>query len=397
MCLRMGVQGVFFGRSTKSMCIKRIARLQEEDSKPAAVSLDAEGRCRKVVRVEPGHSRVNQAEIARALGLSQSTVSIALKGDTRVAKKTREAIKKKAEELGYVPDPNLFALSLYRSQSKSEKIVAGMAWVTNYSTEDGWKQSEMNRAYRKGASERAHQLGYQLYDFWLGDPEVSPQRFRQILLARGIRGLIFSPQESFHTEVDFDFSDFAAVALGYTLWKPSLHLVSNHQLRSVRLAYRRLQDLGYKKIGFAMSSMVDSRVAGSFSGGFLSMNPSLEGEGFVAPFMYEKFSFEGFASWYEKWLPDVILASGDCSAEISEWAREKGLRLGKDFAFAELNLMKDDGSMAGVSQRSELIGKAAASKVDSLLSHFEYGVPETPLRTLVESVWVDGATAPPKK
>ena len=86
----------------------------------------------KMVSVEPGELRINQAEIARALGLSQSTVSIALKGDTRVAKKTRDAIEKKAAELGYVPDPNLFALSLYRTQSKSDKMVAAMAWVTNF-------------------------------------------------------------------------------------------------------------------------------------------------------------------------------------------------------------------------------------------------------------------------
>lgn len=346
--------------------------------------------------MEPGNSRINQAEIARALGLSQSTVSIALKGDTRVAKKTRDAIKKKAEELGYVPDPNLFALSLYRSQSKTEKIVAGMAWVTNFSYKEGWGVNRMSQAYRSGAAEQAKKLGYQLYDFWLGDPEVSPQRFRQILLARGIRGLIFPPQARFHTKIDFDFTDFAAVTLGYTLRDPALHMVSNHQLRSVRLAYRSLQDLGYKKIGFAMSSLVDGRVAGSFSGGFLSINPTLDGEGFVAPFMYEEFNFESFAKWFEKWKPDAILASGDCSQELNEWAKDKGLVVGRDLALAELNLMTFDGSIAGVSQRSELIGKAAASKVDSLLSHFEYGIPETPLRTLVEGVWVDGATAPRK-
>ena len=64
--------------------------------------------------MEPGNSRINQAEIARALGLSQSTVSIALKGDTRVAKKTRDAIKKKAEELG---GTDYISLNLYRTKA----------------------------------------------------------------------------------------------------------------------------------------------------------------------------------------------------------------------------------------------------------------------------------------
>lgn len=126
------------------------------------------------------------------------------------------------------------------------------------------------------------------------------------------------------------------------------------------------------------------------------MNPTLKGKGFVAPHMYEGFDEAVFEKWYNRWKPDALLASGDSSGKVKDWIKSKGLGIGEDIAIAELNLMQTDGSLAGVSQRAELIGKSAANVVDSLLNHFEYGIPDTPLRTLIEGVWIDGSTAPRK-
>lgn len=338
---------------------------------------------------------MNQAEIAKALGLSQSTVSIGLKGDTRVAKKTRDAIERKAAELGYVPDPHLSALSHYRSQSKGKKIVAGMAWITNFPERDGWK-SKMSNAYRKGASKRAAELGYQLYDFWLADPDVSYKRLKQILLARGIRGLLFAPQAQFRTEIDFDLSEMAAVTFGYSLNSPSLHVVTNYQHHSVRLAYLSLLKLGYKRIGLLLNDGVDRRVDRNFSGGYHSMNPSGMDEDFIQPHLCDRFDSQAFDKWYNQWKPDAVIVTGDSALDLQHWLDEKGLKAGKDLAYAELNLSRDDGTIAGVNQQQELIGRAAVNVLDSLVTQFEYGIPENPLQTLVEGVWMDGDSAPAK-
>ncbi len=343
--------------------------------------------------MKPRPTRINQAEIARALGLSQSTVSIGLKGDTRVAKKTRDAIERKAAELGYVPDPHLYALSQYRSQSKEKQIVAGMAWVTNHPTKDGWK-SKMCQAYRKGASERAGELGYKLYDFWLGDPDISPQRLKQILLARGIRGLLFAPQAEFRTKIEFDLSEFASVTYGFSLQSPALHVVTNYQHHAVRLAYKSLLALGYKRIGMLLHDGVDRRVDRNFSGGYHSMNPSGMDDSFIQPHLFNRFDEKAFDEWYNLWHPDAVLVTGDSARHLEKWLETKGLKAGKDLAFAELNLSRDDGTIAGVNQQQEIIGRAAVDVLDSLLSHFEYGIPQQPLQTLVEGVWVDGLSAP---
>ena len=346
--------------------------------------------------MNPRPRRVNQAEIARALGLSQSTVSIGLKGDTRVTRKTREAIRKKAIELGYVPDPHLVALSHYRSKSKVEKIVAAMAWVTNHPTADGWK-SKMCLDYWKGASERAQQLGYQINEFWLGDPKISPERLKGILQARGIRGLIFAPQAQYHTRIDFDLSGFASVAFGYSLQSPSLPIVTNYQHQAARLAYRRLQALGYQRIGLLLSDAVDRRVDRNFSGGYHTMNPSGLMEDFIQPHLFDSFREDEFDKWYQQWRPDAVLVTGNSSATLREWMHKQGMSPGRDLAFAEMNLNSTDGVIAGVDQQPKVIGMAAVDLLDSQLRRFEYGVPAQPMRVLVEGIWRDGKSAPPKE
>lgn len=345
--------------------------------------------------MESTRPHVNQADIASALGLSQSTVSIALKGDTRVSKKTREAIDRKAAELGYVPDPNLTALSMYRRMAKGGRVTNGLAWMTNFPTKDGWR-SKMCDAYRKGASERALQLGYQLYDFWQGDPEISPKRLKQILLARGIRGLLFAPQVKFHTDVDFDFADFAAVTFGYSMRHPELHMVSNHQHRTVRLAYRSLQDRGYKRVGIMLNDSVDRRVDRNFSGGYHSLNPDGLSKSFLQPYLFETFQADAFAKWFKRWRPDAIIVTGDSTATLRNWLRSQRLVGGKDVAFAELNLAAGEGEVAGIDQQSETIGSAAVNVLDSHLRHFEYGLPNRPFHTLINGVWRDGKSAPDK-
>lgn len=48
-------------------------------------------------------TRPNLSDIARQLGVSVATVSNALSGKGRVSRELGEVIRKKAEELGYIP------------------------------------------------------------------------------------------------------------------------------------------------------------------------------------------------------------------------------------------------------------------------------------------------------
>jgi len=74
-------------------------------------------------------SRISVREIAKQLGLSHATVSMALRGNTRVAAATREEVRRYAESIGYRPDPMLGALAHYRQSKAGGAMKAGVAWI----------------------------------------------------------------------------------------------------------------------------------------------------------------------------------------------------------------------------------------------------------------------------
>lgn len=66
---------------------------------------------------------VTSVDVARLLGLSQSTVSRALRGDDSVAPATRERVITAADELGYVPD--IAARMMVTRRSRAVGVVVG--------------------------------------------------------------------------------------------------------------------------------------------------------------------------------------------------------------------------------------------------------------------------------
>src|SRR5690606_28938960 len=102
-----------------------------------------------------------------------------------------------------------------------------------------------------GAEEKAHDLGYRLEHFWLGEPKLTHQRMSDILFARGITGVIIaSHRYEVDTELRFDWDRFSAVKIDFFPHEPTLHNVTNDQRAIVRLAMRRVIAAGYRRIGF---------------------------------------------------------------------------------------------------------------------------------------------------
>lgn len=340
--------------------------------------------------------RAFQSDIAQALHLSQSTVSVALRGGPRVALRTREAVLRKAAELGYRPDPHLEALARYRRTSKSARFVAKLAWLTNYPQREGWR-GHTSMQYHRGAALRAQQLGYELETFWMAEPGLNPARLRQILLTRGIRGLLLAPQVCSGVELNLDFSDFAAVTFGYTLSAPALHLVSNHQYRSMALALRQLLELGYQRVGVALVTSVDARVDHNFIAGYFATVHTTTGLAPISPYECDEFDAIKFGSWYRRKQPDALILSDVLVEPVRQWARQAGKKLPRDLALVGLDLGEVNQGLAGINQRSEAIGAAACDVLAGSLGRFEYGLPAVPLRVLVEGVWVNGRSAPLRK
>lgn len=333
--------------------------------------------------------RTTIRDIAKALGCHHSTVSLALRDDPRLPKKTRQNVQKAARKMGYRPDPMVQALAAYRNAIKAPSDYGTLAWLSNEPHRSAGSKY-LFLSYLEGATSRASELGYRIEEFALRAPGMTPRRMVQILQARGITGVVIAPQPPgrIRARIRFDWSSFSAVAIGYSLAWPRLHLVTNNQFNTAKIAYRKLNSLGYRRIGICMDRVVNGRCNGGFLGGYLSESARWPKAMQIEPFVYDEWNAGEFRAWFRSGRPDalIVLRSADL---------EKALKQLKTTAPEKIGVVcmtKTKNGYACVDQNSREIGTAAVDLLVSMIHRNERGIPAVPRSLLIEGTWQDGNT-----
>lgn len=333
--------------------------------------------------------RITIRDIAARAGVHFSSVSLALRNSSKIRPGLREKIQRIARELGYVPDPVLNALNVYRQSRKPTRFQSTVAWINNWPVKDELRRIRSFADYFQGAAERGGQLGYQLEDFWMHEPGMTPAAAVSILRSRGVRGLLIAPQPFAHTALELDFADFSALAFGYSLQPARLHIVTNHQFQSVVLAVHELQALGYRRIGLCLKEDWDEKVNNHYLGGLLFAQHRMPSRQRVPPLLSKESDRESFAAWFKRHRPDAVIA---IDRALRSWIESLGLGVPADVGVANLNAIPGDPWLTGVHQNDRLIGATAMDFLASMIGRNERGVPAIPIRTLVEGVWHPGAS-----
>jgi DNA-binding LacI/PurR family transcriptional regulator len=294
--------------------------------------------------------------------------------------------------MGYVSDPLLASLSSYRTRRRPTAFRATLAWVTNHPTHDSWRKAEVFHQYFLGAQERAHALGFRLEEFWLREPGLTGARASQILHARGVTGLLIAPQPHAGISLELDWPGFSAVALGYTLANPSLHLVSTHQYRSIKLAVRRLCERGYQRIGFVMLAASDDRVDQNWLAGYLVMQRLFPAARQLPPLLLAKWDEDVFRRWVRRHRPDAFVTK---SEEALPALARMGLQVPHDIGLAFLTLPSVTGDFSGVDENPREVGVTAVDFLVGMIHRNERGAPAMPQRVLIDGTWIDGQTVRP--
>ena len=338
---------------------------------------------------------VGQREIALKAGVHITTVSLALRDSPRLPEATRVRIQALAEEMGYRPDPMLSALTIYRGRMKRVRHQGTLAWISPVIRKgiswDGFIP------YRRGTEERCAELGYQLEEFRL--PELGSSRLSKILRARNIQGILLPPQSFNRAHINFDWENFSAVCFGFTLSRPRLHLLTNAQYRSARIAVRALRSRGYRRIGFIITHSNDERTDQNFSSGFFAEQRRFRDGERVPPLILAAGSmadeYAQFEAWYREQRPEVLLY---LHPTMVDHIRKIGLDPGK-CGWATLSLReKDQGQgLAGIDQNERKIGRAAVDFLVGMIHRNERGIPETRSQLLIDGTWVDGESLPARK
>ena len=228
----------------------------------------------------PSPQRVSLRDIAKALGVSHATVSMALRDLPQISAEMRGKVHALAREMGYRPDPVLGALAHYRKGKTAPAMEAVLAWVNCWPRPAELRVHREFDGYWRGAQAAAERSGYRLEEFRVGGGAagLAPKRLEQVLRTRNIAGMLLAPlppepEAPAHGWLDFAWEHFSIVRLGRSWKMPRAQVVTSDQVGNTMLACGRMRERGYERVGFAMAE-------GSFPGvlfraGFLAAQADL--------------------------------------------------------------------------------------------------------------------------
>ncbi len=327
-------------------------------------------------------ARITMRQIAAAAGVSVATVSMALRNSEKITPETRAKVREVAEKLNYRPDPLIAALAGRRRERNLSSLDI-IAYVTAYPTKEGWRANRFAPAAYDGACARAAQRGYRIEHFWLRDEQMTTRRLANILQARGILGVCFAPFPDVVPQFTFAWDHFCAVAIGYTMLRPSLHRASPHQFQGMQLTLNTLRQRGYKHIGVALGKRVSKIVAKNWIAAVLLFQYN-HGRSAATCLVYEESDREELTQWMKTSKPDALIVS---DIYLIEWVKEIGVRIPEDMAVVPLERYP---GYAGLDQKPGMVGAAAVDLVIGMIQRNETGLPADPKVVMVEGGWVEG-------
>lgn len=339
--------------------------------------------------------RVTLRDLAKRLGLTHATVSMALRDRPGIAKKTRQRVLEEAESCGYRPDPMLSALAAYRQNKKPAAYHGHLAWLYDHVTFDSFLSRPLFRHYYEGACRRADELGFKVEPYSLR--EVTPARLSSVLDARGVQGLMVAPLERPNTSLSMRWDLFSSVAFGFSLAWPRLHTISSAQYRIALAATRRLHELGYRRVGFFRSRSYDQRTDRNFTAGFLSGSMEVPAACRVPPLTINDEEPEpSISAEIKKWIVRSRVEAVLCSSGLHPLVSGAGFSIPEDVAVGLIGCPNNAPGFAGMDENSFRTGTLAVEQLVVMIQRGERGVPEVPSDILVEGTWVDGGSAPAK-
>lgn len=338
-------------------------------------------------------NRISQADIAKHVGVSASTVSRVLKNDPRITDAVRKKILDAAQELGYRPDPAVSALANYRWKSTPRDFSGTVAWITVGDSSKALREKHPEfDLYWKGAYTCAKRYGYHIEEFSISK-DMPLDKLEKILYARNVQGLLLPPEtQPFDEWPQLHAGNYSIVRLSRSVHNLESHLVTTNQTADGLLASKKMYELGYRRIGFVGMKGEDRLFYPGFAWGQHN-KPEAE---YIPPLFLYEIPLEQragvLAQWIEEHKPDAILE--DMSG-FYDLLTETGYRIPADIAVATQNALRNPDT-AGIMQNLEEVGRVAMLMIISLIGDHDRGIPEIARQVLVKGRWVDGATLPPR-
>jgi LacI family transcriptional regulator len=334
--------------------------------------------------------------IARTTQLSGAAVSLALRNHPSIPARTCQRVQRAAARLGYKRDPEVAKLMAYLRQARQKRKQGALGLLTLFPEVSPWRTNRHLELLHDAARARADQFGYQLEEYWLAEPGMTPARMQAVLLARGIEGFLLLGAPRWVEHLDFDFSSFACAATGYSI-RNQLHRACQHQYQEMFIALQQLQARGYRRPGLVLSRDSNERTMHHWSAALLSFQQSLPARDRVPMLITPELTASQVATWLRRHRADVVLSHAPAAPVMVSWIQQAGQRVPEDCGFADLDINeRADGDCSGIRQNYPQVAAAAVDLVVGQIQRNERGVPAFPKTVQITGEWVNGTTTRPR-
>lgn len=334
------------------------------------------------------NSRVSIRDIAASLGVSHTTVSLALRNDPRIPAATRRRVRSFAREQGYQADAVVATLMARLRTLRQKPVQATIGFLTAWPTQNGWRTTSNLERFHRGVERRAREFGYAINELWLREPGMTGARMTAILRARGIRGLILQSLPAAGGTLELDWRYFACVAKGLTVSHPPVHRVVSSHYEDMQLVLHELARRRYRRIGLVLSEALSVRVDRAWLAAYLLHQNDTPAEQRVPALITRSTQEEqGFVQWLHAYRPDAILFSDQ---PIPRWLAAQNIAVPRDVGLVHLDWSRDVAPLAGLDSDPESVGSAAMELLVGQLQANEFGIPKHEKIVAVRGHWVAG-------
>ncbi len=334
---------------------------------------------------------VNAKDIAQALGVSRSAVSIALNGKPGVSDQTRRMILRKAEEMGYI----------HHARGTGTGEILQMLVYSGYLFSSVDNNSFLDLV-TEGISTEAGRLGYELRVTYLTGPDLSSGM--ESIHTSGCAGMILLASNARETDSLFlDTCDVPIVVLD----NPSLHLdlanVNIANAQGIYLAVEHLFSLGHRDIAYLAPRSSSPNFVERYNSfiNSVSMHPEMSGS-FGQIYLVDKGNYTEFISGLiyalseEGHMPSAFVCANDWYAYACISAlRSHGLRVPDDVSvvgFDDIPLASmSSPPLTTVKVPKQILGAGAVRLLDKMISQ---GIEERLRISVLTELVQRGSTGP---
>lgn len=332
--------------------------------------------------------------IAKLAGVSPCTVSLSLHNSPKIPDETKQRVLKVARRIGYRPNAKVAELMAQMRLKRSPEREACLGVFSFYDTVRPWEGAvHLGRIY-EGMTARAEALGYRLEPLWLKAPGMTPQRFRKILDARGIQGLLCFGSPNLNDEIPSELDHYAIVTQGVSIKTP-LHRVASNAYNDIWRVLRKVRALGYRRPGIVIGDYEGARSGHAYLSGYLGWCQVELGTPPPLPVLsLAEVEEERFLPWYQEHKPDVIVFAHHYRAlpEFDRLLRAHRIRTPEEVGVVAVTQALDGTRFSGLQANPQLVGACAVEMVVARIMNGHFGLPEHPRIEMVEMDWIPGKT-----